>query len=512
MRKLQGLYAPVLRFALDRSRWVLAGALGLLLLAGVLYTGLGHSFLPEFNEGSMLVIVNTPPGTSLKESTEYGQLAERYLTTHPAVLGVVRRTGRGELDEHTFGSNVSEIEARLKPGVDKEEVFTGVRERLGVLPGVIVTVGQPLTHRIDHMLSGTQAAIAIKVFGDNLYELRRVAEEIRASIAAVPGVVDLYVETQVDIPQLRIGFDREAMALYGVQAEELAHDVETAFNGAVVGQVLEGQFPYELTVRFAENARNDATAIGAALFATPVGQQVPLGELTRIERSSGPNTISRENVSRKIVIQANASGRDVGGVITDIKAEIARRVKMPEGYFVTYGGQFESAQSSSRMILLLSLLSIGAILVLLYTEFKSFRDALLVMVNLPLALIGGVIAIRLTDGIISVASLVGFITLFGIAARNGILLLSHYHTLMDIEKLSLREAITRGSLERMNPILMTALCAGLALLPLALGGGQPGKEIQTPMAIVILGGLVSSTALNMVVIPALYFRFGARRG
>ncbi|HEY3294525.1 MAG TPA: efflux RND transporter permease subunit [bacterium] len=511
VRKLKKVYEPTLRFTLNHTRYVMAGSAVLLVIAGFVYASLGHSFLPEFNEGSMLVIVTTPPGTSLKESTDYGQYAEKFLTKHPAVVGVIRRTGRGELDEHTFGSNVTELEARLKRGVDKEEVFKDVRSRLSVLPGVIITVGQPLTHRIDHMLSGTQAAIAIKLFGDNLYELRRVAQEIKTAVKDVDGLVDLYVETQVDIPQLRIDMDREAMAMYGVQVEDLAHDLETAFNGATVGQVLEGQYPYDLTVRFTDAARDNSGAIGSALFATPAGHQVPLRELTRIERSTGPNTISRENVSRKIVIQANASGRDVGSVIADVKARIDERVKFPEGYFVTYGGQFESAQSANRMILLLSLLSIGAIIVLLFVEFKNFRDALLVMVNLPLALIGGVIAIRLTDGIISVASLVGFITLFGIAARNGILLISHYHTLMDAEGMSVREAITRGSLERMNPILMTALCAGLALLPLALGGGQPGKEIQTPMAIVILGGLLTSTALNMVVIPALYYRYGHRR-
>ncbi|MBK6766724.1 MAG: efflux RND transporter permease subunit [bacterium] len=510
VRKLKGLYEPALNFSLDHSRSVLAGAAVLLVIAGFVYSGLGHGFLPEFNEGSMLVVVTTPPGTSLDESTDYGKFAENVLTGHPAVVGVIRRTGRGELDEHTFGSNVTELEARLKRGEDKEAVFKDVRDRLSVMPGVIVSVGQPLTHRIDHMLSGTQAAIAIKLFGDNLYELRRVAQDIKSAVSDVEGLVDLYVETQVDIPQLRIEMDREAMAMYGVQAEDLAHDLETAFNGAVVGQVLEGQFPYDLTVRFTEAARDNADAIGAALFATPVGHQVPLRELTRIERSTGPNTISRENVSRKIVIQANAAGRDVGSVVADIKERIDERVRFPEGYFVTYGGQFESAQSANRIILLLSLLSIGAIVVLLYTEFKSFREAILVMVNLPLALIGGIVAIRLTDGIISVASLVGFITLFGIAARNGILLISHYHSLIDNESLALRAAIIRGSMERMNPILMTALCAGLALLPLALGTGQPGKEIQTPMAIVILGGLLTSTALNMVVIPTLYLKYGNR--
>jgi CzcA family heavy metal efflux pump len=512
VRWLKKVYRPALDLTLKHSMWVLVGAVVLLSGAGIVYSGLGHSFLPEFNEGSVLVIVNTPPGTSLKESTEFAQYAERIIVKHPAITGVVRRTGRGELDEHTFGSNVSELECKLKPGAEKDDVFADLRAQLANTPGTFVTVGQPLSHRIDHMLSGTQAQIAIKLFGDNLYELRRVGQEIQTAIQDVPGIVDLAVEQQKDIPQLRIAMDREAMALYGAQVADLAADVETAFNGEVVGQVLEGQYPYDLVVRYAESYRANPDAIKSALFATPAGPQVPLKELARVYQASGPNTISRENVSRKIVIQANAAGRDVSSVVHDIQERIASRVKLPTGYFITYGGQFESAQTAGRLILLLSILSVGAIIVLLYTEFKNFRDALLVMVNLPLALIGGVIAVRFTGGVISIASLVGFITLFGIAARNGILLIAHYHTLMDKEKLSLREAIVRGSLERMNPILMTALCAGLALVPLAIGGGQPGKEIQTPMAIVILGGLLSSTILNMVVIPALYYRFGSKRG
>jgi copper/silver efflux system protein len=511
VRILKKGYRPTLELTLKRSNWILAVSVVLLGAAALIYAGLGHAFLPEFNEGSVLVIVNTPPGTSLKESTEIAQYAERIVSKHPAIAGIVRRTGRGELDEHTFGSNVSELECKLKPGAEKDEVFADLRKQLANTPGTFISVGQPLSHRIDHMLSGTQAQIAIKVFGDNLYMLRQVAQNIKGAIQDVDGIVDLAVEPQVDIPQLRISMDREAMALYGAQVADVAADIETAFNGETVGQILEGQYPYDLVVRYAEPYRGNPEAIKSALFATPAGPQVPLKELARVYQAGGPNTISRENVSRKIVIQANAAGRDVSSVVHDVQARIAERVKLPTGYFVTYGGQFESAQSAGRIILLLSLLSLGAIMVLLYTEFKNFRDALLVMVNLPLALIGGVIAVRFSSGTISIASLVGFITLFGIAARNGILLIAHYHTLMEKERLSLREAIVRGSLERMNPILMTALCAGLALVPLALGGGQPGKEIQTPMAIVILGGLLSSTALNMVVIPALYYRFGAKR-
>ncbi len=512
VRKLKAVYHPVLEWVLKRGNWVIVGALLLVAATIFVYSQLGQSFLPEFNEGSATIIAITPPGTSLQESTDIGAMAESRLLTHPAVLSVARRTGRGELDEHTFGSNQTEMEVRLKQeGYHKEQIFGELRELLGDIPGTFISVGQPLTHRIDHMLSGTQAALAVKIFGSNLYELRRIAQQIKNEMATVDGVVDLAVEFQVDVPQLRIKMDREAMAMYGVQVSDLAENIETAFRGEVVGQVLEGQWPYDLVVRFAEDARESEDAIHNSLFATPAGPQVPLSELARVYRDSGPNTISRENVSRKIVVQANIAGRDIGSVVGEVREKVLANVKMPPGYFVSYGGQFESAEAAGQIIFLLSLLSIGAIFALLFTEFGTFRDAFLVMVNLPLALIGGVFAIFFTSGIVTIAALVGFVTLFGIAARNGILMVSHFHHLMDEEKVPRREAIIRGSLERMNPILMTALCAGLALVPLALGGGQPGKEIQTPMAIVILGGLLTSTALNMVVLPTLYYRFGTKR-
>jgi CzcA family heavy metal efflux pump len=513
VRKLKTVYTPTLKWALQHNLWLVLGSLALLVVTGMVYSGLGRSFLPEFNEGSATIIAVAPPGTSLQESSDIGQMAESIILKHPAVLSAARRTGRGELDEHSFGSNQTELEVRLKQeGYHKEKIFADLREMLSGVPGTFIAVGQPISHRIDHMLSGTQAALAVKVFGNNLYELRTVAQQIKTQMATVEGIVDLRVEPQVDVPQLRIKMDREAMSLYGVTVGDLAEDVETAFQGEAVGQVLEGQIPFDLVVRFAEAARSDEDAIRTALFATPAGPQVPLQELARVERSTGPNSISRENVSRKIVVQANIAGRDLASVVGDVREKVAQNVSLPEGYFVTYGGQFESAEEASRTIFLLSLLSIGAILVLLFMEFGTFRDAFLVMVNLPLALIGGVFAIQFTSGIVSVASLVGFVTLFGVAARNGILMISHFHHLIDDEKMPFRDAVIRGSLERMSPILMTALCAGLALIPLALGGGQPGKEIQTPMAIVIIGGLLTSTALNMLVIPALYFRYGHRRG
>lgn len=512
VRVLKAGYRPTLNWALKRSGWIIGGALLLVLAAGAVYLRQGRAFLPEFNEGSATIIAATPPGTSLQESTDIGRMVETILLKHPAVLSVARRTGRGELDEHSFGSNQTELEVQLNTEqFEKEAVFHDFREQLALVPGTIISVGQPLSHRIDHMLSGTQAALAVKIFGNSLHELRGIAQQVKAQMETVDGIVDLSVETQMDVPQLRIRMNRDAMALYGVQVSDLAEDIETAFAGEVVGQVLEGQAPYDLVVRFAEDARADDDAIRAALFATPAGPQVPLRELAVIEQTTGPNKISRENVSRKIVVQANIAGRDLGSVVKDVQAKVAAEVKLPSGYFISYGGQFESAKAAGQVIFLLSLLSIGAIFVLLFTEFGTFRDALLVMVNLPLALIGGVFAIQFTSGIISVASLVGFITLFGIAARNGILMIAHFHHLIDDEGMNFREAIVRGSLERMSPILMTALSAGFALIPLALGSGEPGKEIQTPMAIVILGGLLTSTALNMVVLPALYYRFGARR-
>ena len=512
VRKLKTGYRPTLEWALKHGNWVIAASAALIVAALIVYTQLGRSFLPEFNEGSATVIAITPPGTSLQESTDIGALVETKLMLHPAVLSVARRTGRGELDEHSFGSNQTELEVRLKPeGYKKEEVFRELRELLFDVPGTIISIGQPLSHRIDHMLSGTQAALAVKIFGSNLYELRSIGQQVKAQMETVEGLVDIAVEPQRDVPQLRLEMNREAMAVYGVQVADLAENIETAFNGEVVGQVLEGQIPYDLVVRFPEESRKDDELIGTSLFATPAGPQVPLNEMARVRRASGPNSISRENVSRKIVVQANIAGRDLGSAVEEVREKVNAGVRLPEGYFVSYGGQFESAEAASRIILLLSLISIGAILVLLFMEFGTFRDALLVMVNLPLALIGGVFAISLTSGIVSVAALVGFVTLFGIAARNGILMIAHFHDLIDKEGMGAKPAIIRGSMERMNPILMTALCAGLALLPLALGGGQPGKEIQTPMAIVILGGLLTSTALNMVVLPALYWKYGAKR-
>ena len=511
VERLKDAYAKMLSVVMDRTRLVIGAAAVLLALTLAAFPFLGRGFLPEFQEGTLVISAITVPGTGLDTSDEMGRRIERILLEHPAVAGTSRRTGRAELDEHAQGANAAEIDVRLDLSeAELEDVLEDLRADLAVVPGTNVTIGQPIGHRIDHMLSGTRASIAVKLFGPDLYELRRLAERIRASIEGVPGVVDLSVEQQADVPQLRIYADRQAMAQYGVTPGRLAEAVDVAFAGEAVSEVREGQETYDLVVRFDEASRGSAERIRAALVDTPLGPKVPLAQLAEVRQERGPNTISREDVQRKIVVSANVAGRDVGSVVEDIQEGIAQAVALPEGYFVEYGGQFESAREATRTITLLSLLSVVLIFLVLYKEFASSRAAFLVMVNLPLALTGGLVAVFLfLEGELNVAALVGFITLFGIAVRNGILLVSHYIQLLGEGK-SLREAVFQGSMERLNPILMTALTAGLALIPLALGGGEPGKEIQTPMAIVILGGLLTSTFLNMVVVPALFLRFGER--
>lgn len=507
---LKRAYRRTLDLVLRFSKLVLTGAAVALVVSTAILPFLGRAFLPEFNEGSLTISVLTVPGTSLDESNKIGQLAEQILLSHPEIKSTARRTGRAELDEHAQGVNAAELDARFElNGTHKEEFFDELRRSLSVIPGTNITIGQPIGHRIDHMLSGTRANIAVKIFGEDLYRLRSLAESVRKQMEDIPGVVDLAVEQQVDVPQVRIKANRSAMATYGVTVGDLAEAIDLAFNGEVASQILEGQQSYNLVVRFNEENRGNIERIRNALFDTPVGPKVPLSQLAEVGYEKGPNTISRENVQRKIVVQANVSGRDLRSVIDDIQVRLDKNVSMPQGYYVEFGGQFESEQAATRLLTLLSLVSIAAIFLILYLEFGALRPALFIMVNLPLALIGGIWAVFFTSSIISVASLVGFITLFGIATRNGILMIEHYHHLL-AEGKSFREAIVQGSLERLNPILMTALAAGLGLIPLALGGGEPGKEIQTPMAIVILGGLLSSTALNMIVVPSLFYKFGKR--
>lgn len=511
VERLKKIYSRTLGWVLSRTTTVIAAAGVLLVLTLAVVPFLGRGFLPEFQEGTLVISAVTVPGTGLDTSNDLGNRIEGILLQHPAVIGTSRRTGRAELDEHAQGANAAEIDVRLDlSSIPLEAVLNELRGDLAFVPGTNITIGQPIGHRIDHMLSGTRASIAIKLFGPDLYELRRYGEQIRAQAELIPGVVDLSVEQQADVPQLRVYADRPAMARYGVTPMMLAETIDVAFAGEVVSEVREGQESYDLVVRYDEAFRGDAERVGAALVDTPVGARIPLSALAAVRHERGPNTISRENVQRKIVVSANVAGRDVGSVVSEIEAAVASGVSLPEGYYVEYGGQFESARQATRTIALLSLLSIVLIFLVLYKEFGGARPALLVMVNLPLALTGGLAAVfLLLAGELNVAALVGFITLFGIAVRNGILLVSHYQHLIR-GGLDLRAAVFQGSMERLNPILMTALTAGLALIPLALGGGEPGKEIQTPMAIVILGGLLTSTFLNMVVVPALFVRFGGK--
>jgi CzcA family heavy metal efflux pump len=513
VRRLKGAYAPTLEGVLRHPVPVMAGAGVLVVAALAVVPTLGRSFLPEFQEGTLVVSAITLPGTSLDESDALGRRIEEILLAHPAVEETARRTGRAELDEHAQGANAAEIDVRLDlEGHDYDAVVEELRRGLTAVPGTRITIGQPIGHRIDHMLSGTRASIAVKIFGPDLRELREVARRVEAAVTDVPGTADVAMEQQADVPQMRVAMNRPAMARFGITPRHLADAIDVAFAGEVVSQVLEEQRSVDLVVRFAAPYRGSVGSIRSAMIDAPAGGQVPLGSVAEVRRDVGPNAISRENVQRTIVVQSNVAGRDVGSVVDDIRERVRREVDLPQGYYVEYGGQFESAEEATRRITLLSLLSLAAILLLLHIEFGSVRQALLVMVNLPLALVGGIFAVVLTGGVLNIATLVGFITLFGIAVRNGILMVSHYNHLLD-EGEPLREAVRRGSMERLNPVFMTALTAGLALLPLALAGGEPGNEIQSPLAVVVLGGLLTSLALNMVVVPALFVRYGlpARR-
>ncbi len=508
LERLQVGYGATLDWVLRRSRIVLGGAVLLFVATLAAIPTLGSGFLPEFQEGTLTISVVSLPGTSLAESDAIGGRVERQLLANPAVISTSRRTGRAELDEHAQGANASEIDARLdltERGL--AEVMAELRDELAGVPGTSITIGQPIGHRIDHMLSGTRAAIAVNLFGADLQRLRDLAAEIETVAEGVEGLVDIAVEQQADVPQLQIRADRQAMARYGVTPAALAEAIDVAFQGEEVSLVREGQRAFELVVRYAEEHRADAAAIASALISTPAGPAIPLSRLASVTPGRGPNTISRENVQRKIVVSANVAGRDVGSVVEELRSGVDADVVLPQGYHVEYGGQFESGQEATRRITILSLFSIAAIFLIMFQEFGSIRTATLLMVNLPLALAGGVFAVLLIGGTVNVATLVGFITLFGIAVRNGILLVSRYHDLRTAG-VPPEEAIRRGSMERLSPILMTALTAGLALIPLALGLGEPGKEIQAPLAVVVLGGLLTSTALNMVVVPALFLRYG----
>ena len=509
-RWLKADYESRLRRALPWWRTIITASVALLVVAVIGIGAAGRSFLPEFNEGALTVSAVTIPGTSLEDSNALGSALERLMLTVPEVTSTARRTGRAELDEHVQGVESAEIDVRLTmKDRPREAVLEELREKVSLLPGTNVTIGQPISHRIDHMLSGTRANIAVKIFGDDLQVLRQLATEVQGQMAQVTGVVDLSTEAQADIPTLKVKVDSGAAARHGLETGAVAETLQTARVGHVVGQILEGQIAFPLVVRYALDASTDLDAMGGTQIQTPDRRQIALSSVATIERDRGPNFVMRENVQRRIVVQSNVSGRDLRSVVQDIQGRVSQNVKMPQGYHVEYGGQFESEAQASRQLLWLSLGVIVAMFFILSSAFSSSRDALLIMVTLPLALIGGVVGVYLSGGVLSVASIVGFITLFGIATRNGIMLVSHIRHLQEYEGVTdFGAAVTRGASERLVPILMTALAAGLALVPIALSAGEPGSEIQAPMAMVILFGLLSSTALNMVVVPILYERFG----
>jgi len=503
-------FAKDLPRVLDRPRLVMAVSAVLLVAAVAGVSLMGTAFLPEFHEGSLTVQANTLPGTSLAKSDEIGQRVEQILLAQPEVVATARRTGRAEFDEHVQGVEAAEIDVGLREtGRARDVLLAELRRGFSTLPGTNVTIGQPISHRIDHMLSGTRANIAVKVFGDDLPTLRRLGERVRQVVAGIPGAVDVSLEQQMEVPFVRFILNRPAIARYGLRADHVAEAVETSFAGTTVGRIFDRSAAFDLVVKFDPASQADFDRLGDLPIDTPNGGAVPIRLLADVRREEGPNMILRENVQRRIVISSNVAGRDLGSVVDDMRSTVAQQVPMPRGYRVDYGGQFESGRSATERLLLSGSAVIIGLFMLLVLVFGRPRDAVLIMLNLPLALIGGVLGVFLAGGVLSVASMIGFITLFGIATRNGIMLVSHIRYLIDVESVSdFRAAVERGARERVVPILMTAAAAGLALIPLALGGGKSGSEIQTPMAIVILCGLVTSTLLNMVVVPALYLRYG----
>ena len=503
-RWLQRQYSNALAKALRIPKTIIGLTIGAFLISMVLLTQLGRSFLPEFNEGSLVISVVGLPGMSLQESNKTGTLVEQLLLEMPEVDVVTRRTGRAELDEHAQGVNAAEIDVPFNlTDKSKEEFFEEVRTKLSVVPGASITLGQPIAHRIDHMLSGTRANIAIKVFGSDLQRLFEIGKGIETNIKSIEGLADVAVDQQVEVPQLRITPKRQLLVAHGMTVSDLLEQVDIAFAGEKAGEVYEGQKYFDLIVRFRPESRSNIANIESALISLPNGGQIPLNQLATIASVSTPNTINRENVQRKIVVAANVQGRDLRSVVNEIEQVVNSSIQMPEGYRVEYGGQFESEAKASQLLLITAVLAILVIFLLLYYEFKDVKLSFVVLINLPLALIGGILIVYFTSGIISIAATIGFISLFGIATRNGILLVSRYEDLKKEGKQGL-ELMKEGALDRLNPILMTAFTTGLALIPLALKGGEPGNEIQSPMAIVILGGLFTATLLNLIVIPCVY--------
>ena len=512
VRWLKKVYGKALHWSLDHKKTLLGGVGALLAAAIVMFFTLGGSFLPAFNEGSFTISVSTIPGISLEESDRMGRTAEELLLSIPEIKTVGRKTGRAELDEHAFGVNSSEFECPFELGrKTRKQLTEEVREKLSVLPGVNIEIGGPISHRIDAMLSGTKANIAIKLFGSDLNRMYEIGQKIKTSISGVEGIADINVEQQVERPELNITPKREMLARYGITLPEFAEVVRVMMEGEVVSTVYEGNRSFDLTLKVGDDARSTIERISDLTIDTGDGRKIPLSYVADIRSAAGPNTINRENVSRKLVVSCNATGGELAKAVGAIREKIAENIELPEGYHIEYGGQFESEERASKTIALVSIFSIFIIFMLLYGEFKNISQSLVVLLNLPLALIGGVFAVFFTDGILSIPAIIGFISLFGIATRNGMLLIDRYNVLAS-QGHSREEAVMIGSLDRLNPILMTAITSALALLPLALGGDLPGNEIQSPMAKVILGGLFSSTLLNGFVVPVIYLINSKKHG
>ena len=510
-RKLSAAYFSSLGWALQHKKMILIPSIALFLLAVGLFTTMGRSFLPEFNEGSLTISAVSKPGVSLDISNQLGNLMEEELLKIPEVTSTSRRTGRGELDEHSQATNSAELDINFKlKDRSRDEFFADVRAKLAGIPGVAATVGQPLGHRIDHMLSGTRANIAIKIFGTDLSRMFILGNQIQSAVQGVEGLVDISVEQQTETPQLQVRPNRAALAKYGISIEDFNKFIDLGFSGEKISDIYEGQRSFDLVLRLNKNYTERIEDIKSALIDTGDGRKIPLEEVADVVSVGGPNTITRENVQRKLVVSANVAGRDVNSVVTDIQKNIEEAITLPEGYRIEYGGQFESAQSASRTLFITSILAICVIFLLLYGEFKNISLSIIILLNLPLSLIGGVLAVYFTSAVISIPSIIGFITLFGIATRNGILLISKYHHLQQ-ENTPLHETVLHGSIDRLNPILMTALTAALALIPLVFNGDKSGNEIQSPMAIVVLGGLLTSTLLNIYVVPIVYELFEKNR-
>ncbi|MCQ2279116.1 MAG: efflux RND transporter permease subunit [Bacteroidales bacterium] len=510
--RLSEYYGRALAWALAHKRTILVPTLVILVGAIVLLSTMGRGFLPDFNEGSLTIAAVAKPGVSLEENNKIGNLIEQELLSIPEVTSTSRRTGRGELDEHSQATNSAEIDVQFTlDNRNKEEFLADVRAKLAGIPGIVTSVGQPISHRIEHMVSGTQAAIAIKVFGTDLSQLFIIGNQIKKATADVDGLVDVSVEQQTETPQLQIRANRDLLAQHGVSIEEFNRFVELAFNGEKLTEIFEGQRSFDLVLKLKDDYTQSIEDVKSALIDCDNGSKVPLAEVAEIVSVGGPNNISRENVQRKLVVSANVSGRDAMGVVDDIKKILDEEITLPEGYRIEYGGQFETAKSATRTLILVFILALCVIYLLLYTEFKNLSLSAIVLLNLPLALIGGVVAVWLGDGLLSIPAIIGFITLFGIATRNGILLVSRYEKLREEEGVTIRDAVRKGSMDRLNPIIMTALTTALSLVPMVLAAEKAGNEIQAPMAVVVLGGLITSTLLNVFVVPIIYEWYANRQ-